>query len=230
MKKKANVVMLPSKEKAVINLNLYRDENKLQHSDEIEKYSTNPVELILDRGYVPQHLYLITDGDIEEGDWVYHTELNFIAQVKDLDRENDYSKYWNLAREGHADGSYAEVKFKLVRISTDNKLIYVGGNTLPFGDTAIAKFSEGFIRRYVKAGGIDEVNVDFNHFQDLDTKEEVWALNLREDRTAIITEIKTSYTREEVVKLFNGFYNYSMDEHDGFLREYAIDEWIEKNL
>ena len=39
-----------------------------------------------------------------------------------------------------------------------------------------------------------------------------------------------TYSREKVVQLFKDFYNYSMDEHDGYLREDAIDTFIKENL
>ena len=58
---KRNVVMLPTDEKASI-IGLYKDTKQLVFN--------NPNNKDIPRG-IPQHLYILSDEEIKEGDWIY---------------------------------------------------------------------------------------------------------------------------------------------------------------
>lgn len=134
--KKCPVVMLPTNEKAIINLNEYRkDVPTLNHSKEISNYETNPYQLIRDRGYQPQHLYILSDEEIKEGDWCYHSGRGIITQ------------WFNRP------GSYKEKDaLRKIIATTDNSL------GLPQPSQS---FIEKYVEEYNKGNIITEVMVEY---------------------------------------------------------------------
>jgi hypothetical protein len=220
MKKKCKVVMLQTNEACPENgLFINVEGNPVQAA----YYNTMRKQ---------QHLYLISDDEIKESDWVYHIEYGFIAQVKDLDRENDYSKYWNLKRTNHTDGAYAEVKLKKVIASTNSELVIglKGAGRVKIPSLVMPTFSEDFIKAYVKAnGGIDEVNVEYDsqYIGKYTTDGIAWLPKLRDDNTVIISEAKTMYSRDEVAQLIRKYRTYAWKKG---LTVNEFDKWIEENL
>lgn len=71
MKRKANVVMLPTEKASLLALNkgkLFLSESKLDYIKDSAL------------GTEPQHLYFTTDEEIKEGDWVYDPAYNRVAK------------------------------------------------------------------------------------------------------------------------------------------------------
>lgn len=80
----------------------------------------------------PQHLYITTDEEIKEGDWVWHKDLKSVMQTgKDLPKYNQNT-------------------FEKIIASTDPEL---SGKT--------GQLPQSFIEEYCKAGGIDNVSAEY---------------------------------------------------------------------
>lgn len=87
------------------------------------------------KGHVPQHLYLVSDDEIREGDWVY---------VESIDKDN------HIAQSNTANRHGAYETFSKIIASTDPSLKLPG-------------ISQSFLHEYVKAQGrIDEVELETN--------------------------------------------------------------------
>ncbi len=138
-------------------------------------------------GYKPQHLYLISDDEIKEGDWVYNVLDNIVCEHKGLLIPSD-----------------SIINYKKVIASTDPALhvrdnsIYVDGKT----EEILMEFDapelpESFIKTYVEAGGIDEVMVEYDTQNFLDKsnglfeeKELINGLKLTDNNEVIISMLE----------------------------------------
>jgi hypothetical protein len=91
--------------------------------------------------YQPQHLYITTDEDIKEGDWIYETDLNTINQAGKNYKPNDNDR-------------------KIIA-TTDPKIYFndIGEGVIEsYGK--LPQIPQSFIEEYCKAGGIDRVMVE----------------------------------------------------------------------
>lgn len=134
----------------------------------------------------PQHLYLLSDEEIKEGDW-YLVGLNKVRKaithtstiIKTTVKEFGFSGW------------------KKIIASTDPSL------NLP-------TFSQSFVKKYCDLGGINSVMVEYNtehvpHEIDSNYFLDINYLKTRPDNTIITKKIKDSFTRDEVIKLLNKF-------------------------
>jgi len=91
--------------------------------------------------------------------------------------------------------------------------------------------SKVFIKKYVEAGGIDEVMVDYIEYSDSQTFHIIPKVNSHNE--IIIHPIKDSYTREEVEELCKNAWQvgYNIGYHDETEPSHLTKEnWIKKNL
>jgi len=148
IKKKVKVVMLPTKEYTNgLVLNTYIDPKKhktspIQYRPEIKKYSN-----IIERGFIPQHLYFFSDEKIKEGDWCIITNKTgskFIAK-------NNKDNYELLS------GGFVSLLGKAFKIiaTTDKRIL---------NKTFLPHPTRDFIKAYCRQGGVDEVLVEYNNF------------------------------------------------------------------
>jgi len=189
MKKTFKVVMLPTNKKAKVGqLNL-------------ASYNTNPLELIhyviTGEGLQPQHLYIISDDEIKEGDW-YMNKFGRLSIKVIGDKSNEGDK-------------------KIVA-TTDNSITIKNDITNPNFDeypySPLPQLPESFIQAFVKAYNegkpITEVDLEI---EELSTMEEMLQnekyvpnntftskIKTRPDNTVIVHQSKI-YSREEVIKL-----------------------------
>ena len=188
MKKLCNVVMLPTNEKAPLGFLM----GKLVIPNHL-----NVIQY--------QHLYITSDEEIKEGDWVvreyYPMTKGFTRSVEQFIRAKaDFGD--SLSRK-----KIIATTDKSLTILVENKLWGQKGmgtyNTLP-------QILESFIKAYIEAqGNIKEVLVEYEHktgyTQDgLDYKEKELTIKLRPDNTIIIHQAKT-YTRDEIIKLLEKY-------------------------
>jgi hypothetical protein len=91
--------------------------------------------------YQPQHLYITTDEDIKEGDWIYETDLNTINQAGKNYKPNDNDR-------------------KIIA-TTDPKIYFndIGEGVIEYYGK-LPQIPQSFIKEYCKAGGIDRVMVE----------------------------------------------------------------------
>lgn len=242
--KRSNVIMLPTKAiyKGVILLrHLWKNQSKLeckslwQYNETInigglKQYTTlNGSFRDIISSFQPQHLYITTDEEIKEGDWVM-----FNNQFEQAGRVESQLQY-------HA--------FKKIIATTDkalNKLVE-GINGIS-NEEYLPQPSKAFIEKYCKAGGIDEVMVEYTtdelrcykcgksetncintskncigYFED-NNKPKVNSHN-----EITIHPIKNSWNREEVENLLHEAYAAGYSNHLG-TQPLLQEEWIKKNL
>ncbi|MFW6225973.1 MAG: hypothetical protein ACOC3V_03365 [bacterium] len=215
MFKRAKVVMLPTNEKAgTIWLNT---KGQLLHTHVSDEYK----EL-----YKPQHLYILSDEKIKEGDWMLRLYDNTIHQATRGD-----VRLFNENKNGHKDD------FRKI-IATTDKFLCLPKPSDSFIQKYIEKYNEGksitdvLVEYWTYTPGIDEDGYGFpvGHpitIPSVSTK----------DNTITIKKVKDSWTEEDVStklnKLAIDLFEYvSNKEPNGLdpLEESWIKKWIEQNL
>lgn len=88
-----------------------------------------------DTNYTPHNIYITTDDEIKEGDWYYWPVTKTVQRLKLTEIEKEYGK--SLSKD-----------CKKIIATTDPEF------NLP-------QPSKAFIEEYCKAGGIDEVDVEY---------------------------------------------------------------------
>ena len=244
--KKAKVVMLPTNEK-VINTKEYQlllSASLFWTSKiEIERYTEG--WFFLNNSSAPnscaitipnvelfkhQHLYIISDDEIKEGDWCYDKRpdengdlVDIVYQVKNIEFE--------------------------LRTSTEKKIIATTDSSLwrpshKYASDVILlpqpsqQFIEKFIEEYNKGNMITDVLVEYElkitHDGRINNNTKMWEeLKINpKDNTITIKKVKDYYTREEVVKLLVDCCG-EVSCEDGKLLGKNPEElykWIEENL
>jgi hypothetical protein len=132
MKKKANVHRLPTEESRLLR----DDDGRMYY------YHKNQTGGGIITAF---HLYITTDEEIKEGDWVHHKEYGIRHYVnKDLTPEAYKSKGW-----------------KKIIATTDSNLFVTIGEYYNAYNKELPQIPQSFIEEYCKAGGIDDVLVEY---------------------------------------------------------------------
>jgi len=160
-----------------------------------------------------QHLYILSDEEIKDGDWCYNSLLDIIVQAD-----------WNLV------GNSPNLK-KIIT-STDKTVCYPVGNGNIDSSDPLPRPSDDFLKKYCELGGIDKVLVEYETiFLPKEAKpseqEHCFELKVANDNTITIKpfEVKESWNNEEVKVLLRAFYE------DHCFTNINVDHWIkEKNL
>lgn len=166
-----------------------------------------------------QHLYILSDDEIEEGDWFINLANNTINQATD----------W----------IYVSTCKKIIA-TTDTSLILHDNskNNKCFGTQLSGKcshvlpliptsFIQYFIEQYNKGNIITHVNIEYEEYTNntltgLDIDSMIYNLKINSDNTINIKTIKDSYSRDEVIKIVKKFFNEALIP--------GQDKWIEQNL
>ena len=167
-------------------------QDKLLYTKEATKY-----------GFPPQHLYIVSDAEIKEGDWVYYIKDNKVGKIS-----NYIVRDW----------------IKKIEATTDTSLNFSDkGSTLlnhsrygingKEGICDIPQIPTSFLEAYVKAEGkITEVQVEMIIGQGMENGE----------MTSIKEWIKTNENNEIIIHL-NEENKYSKDEILDFLCDNFLD-------
>lgn len=252
MFKKCKIIMLPVNKKSNIYLNKYADNinkaDKLVFGGNIENELTNPLELLIDRGYQAQHLYIISDDEIKEGDWVIDTKsLPQDAPTKKIDNINET----HLTILGCSSRFLKDYHKKIIA-TTDNSLHLplpkncdLGMGVSFFYDKfegfdeyrmllpqPSKQFIEHFISEYNKGNIITDVMVEYESDLIVDdeskTFEQPDVLKINpKDNTINIRKFKDTWNREEVIEFAVKYHNMRINEN---MIIYNINNWIENNL
>lgn len=164
-------------------------------------------------------LYIISDDEIKEGDWIMRNETNVIEKAL-------------------FDGASLSILWKKIIASTDPSL------DLP---QPSQEFIEYYISEYNKGNIINDVQVEYKQiklfiepqnlmqyrsqpaiFQHPHTTdpEDIWGLKVSSDNTIHIKTVKEIYTRDEVVALIHKFQN----TYTYASNEIGVNLWIKENL
>jgi hypothetical protein len=230
MRKTVKVVMLPTENKS-----------QIQKSNTTHRLFYD-IDVTNDKTY--QHLYLISDEEIKEGDWYYDVIEKEIFQ-RTLPEDDQYTHDKKII--ATTDKSLTECCKGVHRIGEGCNL----NNSCNFPDCRPAKIPQSFIEAYVKAEGkIDEVQVEYNekYYYNVDELRDRSRRGLqlkyfkpefiktREDNTVIISKSKDNmYTKElflEFKSLADAIINPASDIlPDTYSEEYiAYYAWVLKHL
>ena len=162
MKKQVDVVMLPTEKASKIWLK----ESTLSYNDDLSSL-----------GFIPQHLYFLSDDKIKEGDW-YIDKLGIVQQcesIRDNPLTGPQSSIGSVGGKGfdkwstqYQNRDYKDLDncFKIVATTDESLVININGNRgdlLPdvSFDITLPRPSNEFIKKYCELGGIDEVLVEY---------------------------------------------------------------------
>jgi hypothetical protein len=177
MLQKKQVIMLPTN-KTLGNLLLNKDNNRLF----LNSY------LSINNSCQPQLLYVLSDEEIKEGDYIYHP-LDTGIVFCDKEHFETLQGCVDKVRYG----------YKKVIASTDKSLVESPNNRSDYHQLkSIPQIRESFVRAYIEAYNtgkpIEWVNIEYE--EDSTGWNEI--LKLRSDNSIIVKPIKDSFTREEV--------------------------------
>lgn len=216
MKKTFKVVMLPT-EKAS-RLWLRGSDNKLILENNLQHNSTTV------KGC--QHLYIISDDEIKEGDWFYNpaTKEVLFASKDMLSWNSDTTqehKGWKKI--------VATTDIMLGRESNPKSSFYLEGGLpqLP------ASFIQAYIKAYNEGNPITEVDLEIELHKWVGSTYPVghrptYQIKTRPDNTVIVHQSKM-YSRDEVEKLCRLAYQQGQEEEAGN-PHVSEDKWIQDNL
>jgi hypothetical protein len=224
--KKARVIMLPTKNRpCLLNLTL---------SNNLHLWNTNGTT------YNPngQHLYIILNDEIKEGDYYLFFKNNSICRAEFLTEENIEV----------LEGLRKIKAVQKIIASTDTLLIedkrtYICG--LMDKPNILPQPSQQFIKKYIDSYNLSEVNsnnmtiievlVEYELLEDasqsIDMTDGVFIPKINfEDNTITIKKLKDSWSREEMIKNIKSFADVFVANTNTACKQFDIDNWIKENL
>ena len=229
--KRVQVVVLPIRE--LSNISLSNKHNTLVYNN--DKHDTLSM-------FTNQHLYIISDDEIKEGDWHLNADKNVVTNTirytlyKATKIKLDFIK--KLQEKG------SDCKFYKIIATTDTSLI--NRRQMTFMDEATEwiydlpqpsqQFIEKYIEEYNKGNIITDVLVEYEtlkttannkHFGEGHIYSITNKLKINpKDNTITIKKLKDSWNKEEIIKLIKSFANnYQYASND-----IGYNKWIEENL
>jgi hypothetical protein len=210
LKKKCNVVILAT-EKAT-NLAFNKESNKVFPS---EKFISKVAK---EHGWAFQHLYILSDEKIKEGDWYFDKKSGV----------NKATSGFEFNEIELALGFNKNTTFKIVA-STDKLVKYTNEDTDGVHEY-LPSIPESFINKYIeeynKGNVIKEVMVDYefdysNIYEKWDEEKGAYfihkeQLKLRKDNTIILSKVKDTFTKEEMKRAFECGRNFQLTGENNF--------------
>jgi hypothetical protein len=183
-------------------------------------------------GYTNQHLYILSDEEIKEGDWYMY--CHFGEWIISNSRETLKNRT-NTLENLNKDSYYKKIivttdeSLKPSCICSENEAIYCGSKC----QKSLPRPSDDFLKAFVKAQGkgFEKVLVEYEdywvqvaHSMDVAYKVKVAPDNIITIRP--VQEEKTSWSREEVITLIQKL------EVDGanYFGQAFLKQWISENL
>lgn len=249
MFKKCKVVMLPTKEKAE-NFPILKNVNgrgdKLYVPAKGYYYTQ---EYLKEQKFEAQHLYIISDDKIEDGDWFFSAFYSYLIQN---------TKEWRDEQESRGKGTsdVSDLKFHKIIATTDKSLTIknacdCGATTFEGCSQCLERLpqpSESFVQKYIEAYNkgeiITDVLVEYEKTmcsvpfesakcrcvrnEECHNPVEKLKINYK-DNTITIRKEKDSWSREEIVDLLYRFGSHIQGTED--VRPYYLyDKWVDENL
>jgi len=220
MKKKCKVVMLATE----LGLPTYSNKVSKIRLDNNGVLSFEPyIQGLYYSGLVHtyQHLYILSDDEIKEGDWFYQ---NHDKQIHQCLTKSDYF----IVAVKPSD--YPIEICKKIIATTDSSLTNVyNKDTVKEFEILTPSIPQSFIDKYVseynKGNVITEVLVEYiNNYDDVERLSDFEEPKLNPDNTNNIKTVKDSWTKEEVIELMSKSFN------RGVSRQLFDQTWIENNL
>jgi len=237
--KKAQVIMLPTEQQTNIVLNPTIKKLLLTKDWGHHDHSNKPIKEFIYIGFVPQHLYIISDDEIKVDDW-YYTTLD-----KEILKANKDTEVIMNEANINIKTTYKHTHFKIIattNTSLSKKNDCDCGATTYEGCSQCLKIlpqlSQQFITNYIESYNKDEVITDVlveyenNKVTALDkNSKEMWdfvtKLKINPDNTITIKPTKDSWNREEAKSLIR---QYREEAWKNGNTVKVCEDWITKNL
>lgn len=216
MKKRAKVHLLPTEPSSA--------ETCIGVRGNIMAYHLAIHHLALSKFY---HIYITTDDEIKEDDTWINLDTNTIHNGNLFELANRAPSCKKII--ATTDPKLHNTRLKDCPVNPEDNMVSVRG---------VSKPSKEFIEEYCRAGGIDEVDVEYGMFHDgnfKDDDDETHAFKatrkpkITSNNEIIIHPIKDSWTREEVLKIIKDF-AYCLYEKHGHPDPADTAIWIKENL
>jgi len=233
--------MLPTNKDGALKQN--RVDKRLVYKENVVWNNTGTL------GHNPQHLYILSDEEIKEGDWIYHTlddkpikatDEWFINGIKNLKKDLERTREHGYKKVIATTDKSLEENIGWIRIKKEKREIF---QPLPQPSQS---FIKKFVTEYNKGNIIEEIMVEYNcltsvkfGIMDLSSYDLIKnrgdslciedKLKVSSDNTITIKKIKDSWSRDEVsAKIHEAVkaWNYERLD-DGAL---DLDKWIKENL
>lgn len=124
-----------------------------------------------------KHLYILSDDEIKEGDYVFEVERRRMGKVSKS--EIDEKGIWNLKIETE--------KYEYHPVNIPKKIIASTDFSL-----GVLYLDENFIKQYVKANGFNEILVEYKNEQP------TFSADFYNCKLPILKMIKSSFNKEEL--------------------------------
>ena len=240
MKKPANVIMLPTDNKHSLTPATFKSGLFIsKYGSHLRYLNEWYYDMISD--YTSQHLYITSDEEIEEGDWILITSSNGDNQINKVAKIKKKLKpiYETVfPHKGIVGGINI---FKKIIATTDSSLL-IDKDTInyyktyvPLGDIHLPQIPQSFIEEYIteynKVNIIKQIMVEYE--EELTSGNSGWGtdrfkLKLSKDNTIIISKSKNSWSREEVIRACQcAVINCTKSEGYDVT---TFNEWIKENL
>lgn len=244
MQNKCNVVMLPTV-------------NENRSISQIYKFIREPVNIFDKRiageltktgspnqsEYQCQHLYIISDEEIKDGDYGF---IN-IGKSGTIGKVSYDSKYntWDLTTFDNIHYPFTEKTYiKKIIATTDTSLKIINLSDLGenWKDILLPSLSQQFIQQYIeeynKGNITKEVWVEYEGYVQSTTWEydepEGYRVKINSDNTINIKPIKDSWSREEVIELLHKYERdmtyFGRDSYYKGCFPKVTDDWANENL
>jgi hypothetical protein len=209
MFKKCKVVMLPTNRKAV-NGQLCLNNSYLPNL-------TQPLVIGYDSPHLtPQHLYILSDDEINDGDWIFVDYYHRTESYKD-------KGIWRFKKPSCPMPYWGNTRFAKKIIATTDPFL-----NLP---SPSQSFIDKYVEEYNKGNKIEYVMVEYDlirHTTPIGTcyEEQDFLKVNSKDNTITIRKIKDSWNRDEVITLlWNAF-----KQGESETRHKEFENWINNNL
>ena len=222
MKKLAQVVMLPTNEKAKIGdivMSKFMDDIHILTKNDGKEYA---------KTVTSQHLYILSDEEIKVGDWfVGFADGSIKPFVMQADESTVEINNWQLNIKGYSSN-------KKIIATTDRSLgLVVDQNGCPmqayskFLPQPSQSFIDKFVEEYNKGNVITEVMVEYESIGAYANPKynSDYQLKINLDNTINISMPKERWSREEVVELLYKHTEYMLSG-----KKDTLDKWIKENL
>ena len=233
MFKRAKVVMLPTNKKAGLIIN--PSTGKIQFID-----FDQDACFYKDVSFTCNHLYIIVEDEIKEGDWMISTKDVYYRDVN-VNKDGIWIKKNTISKCQFTEGNRA--KWKKIIATTDSSLKttkeflhggYENGEIVPNAslEVLLPTLSQSFIQRFVdeynKGNLITNVLVEYDgdwdeHHQGYYA--ETVIPKVSKDNTITIRKVKDSWSRDEVIALHKANCKRLTNAYTS-----SDIEWIEDNL
>jgi hypothetical protein len=212
--KRAQIIMLQSVIKS--HILLYHNPNG---AITLKRYTS---ALLSNEIRYAKHLYVISNDEIKEGDWIYEDEFKTIS----------VAKYNN---------SVLDEKFKKIITTTDTSLEIISKGINPVYEK-LPQPSQQFIKKYIESYNkgvvLSDILVEYEQKYETMYKGQIgfpeddvnWWINKikinPKDNTINIKPLKDSWNKEEIINLIKSFAN----NYQYASNNIGYNKWIEENL